>query len=63
MRGHIRKRGSSWSVVVDHDRDEDGKRRQKWHSGYRTKRDADRALTEILNRIGSGTTSTRAARR
>jgi integrase len=55
MRGHIRKRGNSWSVVVDHDRDEDGKRRQKWHSGYRTKRDAERALTEILNRIGSGT--------
>jgi hypothetical protein len=42
-------------VVVDHDRDEDGKRHQKWHSGYRTKRDAERALTEILNRIGSGT--------
>ncbi len=55
MRGHIRKRGNSWSVVVDHDRDEDGKRRQKWHSGYRTKRDAERALTEVLNRIRSGT--------
>jgi len=55
MRGHVRKRNNSCSVVVDHDRDEDGKRRQKWHSGYRTKRDADRALTEILNRIGSGT--------
>lgn len=54
MRGHIRKRGNSWAVVVDHDRDQDGKRRQKWHSGFRTKRDAERALNEILNRIGSG---------
>ncbi len=55
MRGHIRKRGNNWAVVVDHDRDQDGKRRQKWHSGFRTKRDAEGALNEILNRIGSGT--------
>lgn len=55
MRGHIRKRGNTWAVVVDHGQDEDGKRRQKWHSGYRTKRDAERALTEILSRISAGT--------
>jgi integrase len=41
-------------VVVDLGRDEGGKRRQKWHSGFRTKRDAERALNEILNRIGAG---------
>lgn len=54
MRGHVRKRGNGWTVVVDHGRDADGKRRQKWHSGFRTKRDAERALGEILNRIGTG---------
>jgi integrase len=54
MRGHIRKRGNSWAVVVDLGRGDDGKRRQKWNSGFRTKRDAERALNEILNRIGAG---------
>jgi integrase len=34
--------------------DETGKRRQKWHSGYRTKRDADRALSDILHRLDQG---------
>jgi hypothetical protein len=32
-----------------------GKRRQKWHSGYRTKRDAERALTELLADKDKGT--------
>jgi hypothetical protein len=54
VRGHIRKRGITWTVVVDLGPDDGGKRQQKWHSGFRTKRDAERALTEILNRIGSG---------
>lgn len=53
MRGHIRKRGSTWSVVVDVGRDESGRRRQKWHSGYRTKREANEALTEILGQLSS----------
>lgn len=54
MRGHIRKRGNSWAVVVDVGRDENGRRRQKWHSGFRTKREASEALTEILGRLGRG---------
>ena len=33
MRGHIRQRGTNWAVIIDHGRDENGKRRQKWHSG------------------------------
>jgi hypothetical protein len=32
-----------------------GKQKQKWHSGFRTKRDADRALAEILTRLDQGT--------
>ena len=56
MRGHIRKRGNKWSVVVDVGRDpETGRRKQKWHSGFDTRRDANRALTEILSRLERGT--------
>lgn len=51
MRGHIRKRGRGFVVVVDVGRDEAGRRRQKWHSGYKTKREACAALTEILGRM------------
>jgi integrase len=49
MRGSVVKRGNGYSVVVELDRDPiTGKRRQKWHSGFRTKKDAERALIEIL---------------
>lgn len=54
MRGHIRKRANTWAVVVDVGRDEDGRRRQKWHSGFRTKREANEALTEILGELSTG---------
>ena len=54
MRGHIRKRGKVWAVVVDIGRDETGRRRQRWHSGFATKREASAALTEILGRVQSG---------
>jgi integrase len=56
MRGSVVKRGNGYSVVVELDRDPiTGKRRQKWHSGYRTKKDAERALTELLAAKDSGT--------
>ncbi len=56
MRGSVVKRGNGYSVVVELDRDpQTGKRRQKWHSGYRTKRDAERALAEILTSLHTGT--------
>ncbi len=51
MRGHIRKRGSKWSIIVEAGRDENGRRIQRWHSGFETKRDATAALTEILGRM------------
>lgn len=56
MRGHIRRRGSNgrWAVVVDVGHAENGRRKQRWHSGFGTKRDASRALTEILNRLALG---------
>ena len=55
MRGHIRKGGSTWAVVVDLGRDDSGRRRQKWHSGYKTKREATQGLTEILGKLQEGT--------
>jgi integrase len=55
MRGHIRKRGTKWCVVVDVGRDEDGKRLRKWHSGFVRRKDAERALSEILGRLDAGT--------
>jgi len=49
------KRGNGYSVVIELDKDPvTGKRRQKWHSGYRTKRDAERALTEIVASLHTG---------
>ena len=48
MKGHIRKRGNRWSVVVDAGvHPETGRRRQTW-SRVRTKRPAERLLVEAL---------------
>jgi integrase len=56
MRGSVVKRGDGYSVVVELDKDPvTGKRRQKWHSGYRNKRAAERALTELLTARDGGT--------
>jgi len=56
VRGHVRRRGTLWSVVVDLPRDgATGRRRQKWHSGYKTRREAEKALAEVLTRLDQGT--------
>ena len=56
MRGSVVKRGNGYSVVVELDRDPiSNRRRQKWHSGYRTKKEAERALTEMLASLDAGT--------
>lgn len=54
MRGSIIKRGTTYSVVLDLGRGPDGKRVRRWHSGYRTKKDAERARTELLARVDHG---------
>jgi hypothetical protein len=55
MRGSVVKRGDRYSVVVELERDPiTGKRRQKWTSGYRTKREAERALSEIVASVHAG---------
>jgi integrase len=56
MRGSVVKRGATYSVVLELDRDpQTGRRRQKWHGGYRTKRAAERALAEAVDAINHGT--------
>lgn len=52
--GHIRKRGDKWCFVVDLGYDEDNKRKQKWYSGFKTKKEAQGKLTEILQTINTG---------
>jgi integrase len=44
-----------WYVVLDLDRDGTGRRRQKWHSGFRTKREAEKGLTALLAAQDTGT--------
>ena len=51
MRGHVRKRGNKWCVVVDGGRTPEGRRKQKWFSGYRTRGEAEDALVTILGRL------------
>ena len=54
MRGHVHKRGSTWTVVHD-EPSPDGKRRQRSKGGFDTRRDATRYLTDALARIDGST--------
>jgi integrase len=51
MRGTILKRGKKWSIVVDIGKDIKGKRKQKWFSGFRTRKEAESELTKILHQL------------
>jgi hypothetical protein len=51
----VYKRGSKWSVVIDHGRDpKTGKRKQVWHSGFATLSDAVEARTRLLRERDTG---------
>lgn len=54
MRGTVIKRGRTYSVVIERERDPSGKRRREWHSGYRTKRDAEDARVRLLSALQRG---------
>jgi hypothetical protein len=54
VKGTVIKRGAGYSVVLDLGRGPDGKRIRKWHSGYRTKRDAERTRVELLGTLDQG---------
>ncbi|MDF3005515.1 MAG: integrase family protein [Oscillospiraceae bacterium] len=48
MRGSIKKRNGAYCVVYDAGKYADGKRRQKWKSGFKTKKDAEKALRTLI---------------
>lgn len=54
MRGHIAKRGATWSVTYD-EAAIDGARRQRSKGGFATKREASAFLTDTLARLAGGT--------
>ena len=55
MRGHIRKRGKTWSVIVPTHRDpKTGEWRYKWTGGFATERAAEKALPDLLKKTQSG---------
>jgi len=51
----VLKKGDRWYVKIELDPDPaTGRRRQKWHSGFRTRRDAERARIDLLSRLDRG---------
>ena len=50
MRGSITKKGKTYSVIVDLGKI-NGKRKQKWFNGFRTKKEAESKLTEVLAQL------------
>src|SRR5438067_8021610 len=55
-RGHIRKRGDAYSLVVELERDPvTGKRRQKWETVKGTKHQAEVRLAKLLTDVEGGT--------
>jgi integrase len=63
MQGHIHKRVraskdgrqiTKWYVVVELNRGPDGRRRQKWHGGFRTRREAETAKAKLVSEVHAG---------
>lgn len=55
MRGSVVKKADRYYVKIELDADPaTGRRRQKWHSGYRTKREAERARVDLLSKFDRG---------
>jgi integrase len=54
MRGHIRKRGNHWAVVIDLRDPVTGKRRRKWHAVRGGLREAQRERARLVTEITSG---------
>jgi hypothetical protein len=53
MKGHVRKRGERWAVILD-TKDERGLRKRKWHSGYRTRKEAEAACADLISSMARG---------
>lgn len=55
MKGHVTKKGSKWYFVLDVGVDIiTGKRKQKWFSGFKTKKEAEKAMVEKVHELNQG---------
>ena len=63
MQGHIHRRvridrngkeAVRWSVVLDLGCGDDGRRRQKWHGGFRTRREAEGMRARLVTDLNTG---------
>lgn len=56
MKGHVTKKGTNWYFVLDIGiHPTTGKRKQKWFSGFKTKKEAEKAMIKKLNEVNDGT--------
>ncbi|MGU3394057.1 tyrosine-type recombinase/integrase [Priestia sp. D51] len=55
MNGSVKKDVNSWYYVFYLEKDANGKRRQKKKRGFKTKKEAQRALNEAINAMNKGT--------
>lgn len=55
MAGTVKKIGTSWCYIVDVGKDPTGKRIQKKKRGFKTKKEAQIALAEVIHDINKGT--------
>jgi integrase len=55
LTGHVRKEGKTWYYAIELGRDENNNRKIKKKRGFKTKKDAQKALTEVLNELMKGT--------
>jgi Arm DNA-binding domain/Phage integrase, N-terminal SAM-like domain len=54
MRGSVEKKGERWYVVIEDKDPATGRRKRRWHSGYRTKREAQAACDELATSMQRG---------
>lgn len=54
MKGSIVKRGEKYAIVVDVGRDAFGKRKQRWFSGFNSRKEAEKELPRILIKLQDG---------
>jgi Arm DNA-binding domain len=54
VRGSVKKDGTTWYYVLDLGKDEKGTRKQKKKRGFKTKKEAEKALVETINAINKG---------
>ena len=48
MRGSVVKKSDRWYVVIEDGDPSTGARKRRWHSGFRTKREAQAACNELV---------------